>query len=62
MRKIYDVEIITFVKGRKVATIATNGNLHVSQEPSGIAIGHRTLWKAIGYLETKGFRIRTDVF
>ena len=54
-------EVLSFVKGDNLATIATNGEMHVSQEFECIK-EHATLAKAIAYLEIKGYRIDPSNF
>lgn len=55
------VEILTFSKGDNLATIATDGRRHVSEEIR-LVKEHRTLSQAISYLEAKGYQIRIDEF
>lgn len=59
--KIHPVEVLSFVKGDNLATIATNGLRHVSQEFE-LVKEHTTLTKAIVYLEAKGYTIDTSNF
>lgn len=55
------IEVITFQRGDNVATVATNGIMHVSQEFE-LLKEHSTLRSAISYLEAKGYIVRTDSF
>lgn len=59
--KLHPTEIISFQRGDNLATIATNGIMHVSQEFE-LLKEHTTLKAAISYLESKGYAIRTDRF
>lgn len=58
---IKQVEVISFRRGDNLATIATNGERHVSQEFETIR-EHSTLTSAISYLVAKGYEIDTDNF
>lgn len=60
-QKFKKVEVLKFRRGDNVATIATNGTMHVSMEYE-LMKEHGTLHQAIGYLEAKGFSISTDEF
>lgn len=53
-----EAELLVLRKGRKVATIATNGERHVSQVKSACREWPR-LVSAIAYLEAQGYRIDT---
>lgn len=55
------VEVLSFRRGDNLATIATDGERHVSQEHEH-AKDHATLSQAIAYLEAKGYSIDTDNF
>ena len=55
------VEVICFVRGDNLASIATNGVRHVTQEYE-LLKEHATLSKAISYLYTKGYGILMDGF
>lgn len=59
--ELHPVEVISFVNGDNLATIASDGVRHVTQEFS-LCKEFPTLKKAIAYLEAKGFRIVTDHF
>ena len=59
--KFKKVEVLKFRNGDNVATIATNGIMHVTKEYE-LLKEHGTLHHAIGYLEAKGFSISTDEF
>lgn len=59
--KTYPVEVISFTRGDNLATIATNGMRHVSQEFE-VVKEHPTLNRAIAYLEGKGYVIDTSNF
>ena len=59
--KFKKVEVLKFRNGDNVATIATNGIMHVTKEYE-LLKEHRTLHHAIGYLESKGFSISIDEF
>lgn len=61
MNKFRKVEVLKFRRWDNVATIATNGTMHVSMEYE-LTKEHSTLHHAIGYLEAKGFSISTDEF
>lgn len=60
MTKDKDCALLTFVRadGMK-ATIATNGERHVTQIGEKLAT-YKTLWKAIASLECRGYRILTE--
>ena len=55
------VEVLSFQRGENLATIATDGTRHVSQEFE-LVKEHSTLSKAISYLEAKGYDIDPDNF
>ena len=57
----HPVEILRFRRGDNLATIATDGVRHVSEEIQNIK-EHKTLTAAISYLEAKGYCIRIDEF
>ena len=59
--RTYPVEVLSFVHGDNLATIATNGMRHVSQEFE-VVKEHATLNRAIAYLEGKGYVIDTSNF
>lgn len=59
--KTYPAEVISFTRGDNLATIATNGMRHVSQEFECIK-EHSSLTSAIAYLEHKGYKIDTSNF
>lgn len=50
------VEVLSFIHGDNLATIATDGCRHVSQEIE-LVKEHPTLRSAISYLESKGYQI-----
>lgn len=54
-------EVLSFVRGDNLATIATSGTRHVSQEFQCVK-EHTSLTKAISYLEAKGYDILMDRF
>lgn len=54
-------EVLSFARGDNLATIATNGRRHVSQEFETVK-EHKTLEAAISYLEAKGYTIQIDNF
>lgn len=54
-------EVLSFKRGDNLATIATNGRRHVSQEFETVK-EHKTLQAAISYLEAKGYEIQIDNF
>lgn len=54
-------EVLSFKRGDNLATIATNGTRHVSQEFE-LVKEHSTLSRAIGYLEAKGYNLLPDMF
>lgn len=54
-------EVLSFKRGDNLATIATNGRRHVSQEFE-LVQEHKTLEAAISYLEAKGYNIVIDNF
>ena len=56
-----EVEVLTFEKNGQVATIATNGQRHVSQA-GAVAMEHASLTIAIAYLAKHGYNIVTDCF
>lgn len=55
------VEVLSFRRGDNLATIATDGERHVSQELE-FSKEHASLSQAIAYLEAKGYDIDTDNF
>lgn len=57
----HEVEVLSFRNGDNLATIATDGTRHVSQEFE-LSKEHATLSKAISYLEAKGYGILIDGF
>lgn len=59
--KTYPVEVISFIRGDNLATIATSGVMHVSQEFECVK-EHSSLKSAISYLESKGYKIDTSNF
>lgn len=59
--KTYPVEVLSFTRGDNLATIATNGMMHVSQEFECVK-EHSSLKSAISYLEVKGYQIDTSNF
>lgn len=59
--KTYPVEVLSFTRGDNLATIATNGMRHVSQEFECVK-EHSSLKSAIAYLESKGYKIDTSNF
>lgn len=54
-------EVLSFRREDNLATIATNGARHVSQEFE-LVKEHSTLARAIGYLEAKGYNLLIDQF
>jgi hypothetical protein len=54
-------EVISFQRGDNLATVATNGLRHVTQEFE-LVREHRTLRMAISYLEAKGYRVQPGNF
>lgn len=54
-------EVLSFARGDNLATIATNGRRHVSQEFE-LVQEHNSLRAAISYLEAKGYNIVIDNF
>lgn len=61
VQNTHPAEVLSFVRGDNLATIATDGNRHVSQEIELIK-EHATLTKAIGYLAAKGYVIDPSNF
>lgn len=57
----HPVEVLSFRRGDNLATIATDGERHVSQE-IGMTVEHGSLNMAIAYLECKGYTIDPDNF
>lgn len=55
------VEVLSFIHGDNLATIATDGRRHVSQEIE-LVKEHPTLKSAISYLESKGYQIDPSNF
>ena len=55
------VEVLSFRRGDNLATIATNGQRHVSQEFE-LCKEFTSLARAISYLESKGYTIDVDNF
>ena len=60
-QKDIPAEVLLFTKGDNLATIATIGTRHVSQEFE-LVKEHISLSRAIGYLEAKGYNLITDQF
>lgn len=58
---LHQVEVLSFVRGYNLATIATDGVRHVSQEIE-LAKDHSTLGRAIAYLCAKGYVIDPENF
>lgn len=54
-------EVLSFKRGDNLATIATNGSMHVTQEFE-LVKEHPTLTRAIAYLMAKGYSIDTSNF
>lgn len=61
MSESHLTEVLSFSRGDNLATIATNGARHVSQEFE-LCKEHKSLAAAISYLEAKGYSINTDNF
>ncbi len=61
MEKTHPVEVLSFRRGDNLATVATDGVRHVSQELE-LVKEHASLSQAIAYLEAKGYDIDTDNF
>lgn len=57
----YPTEVLSFVRGDNLATIATSGTRHVSQEFQCVK-EHTSLARAISYLEAKGYVIDPSNF
>ena len=55
------VEVLSFRRGDNLATIATDGVRHVTQEFE-LCMEHGRLATAIAYLEGKGYEILIDEF
>lgn len=55
------VEVLSFRRGDNLATIATDGVRHVTQEFE-LLMEHGRLATAIAYLEGKGYVIQIDEF
>lgn len=55
------VEVLSFRRGDNLATIATDGVRHVTQEFE-LLMEHGRLASAIAYLEGKGYEILIDEF
>lgn len=55
------VEVLSFRRGDNLATIATDGQRHVTQEFE-LCKEHNRLATAIAYLESKGYEILIDEF
>ena len=60
-QKEHLVEVLSFRRGDNLATIATDGVRHVTQEFELIR-EHGRLASAIAYLEGKGYEILIDEF
>lgn len=60
-KNAHPVEVLSFVNGDNLATVATDGCRHVSQEIE-LCREHDSLYKAIAYLEGKGYTIDTSNF
>lgn len=57
----HPTEVLSFRKGDNLATIATDGLRHVSQEHE-LVREHAKLSQAISYLVAKGYSIDTENF
>lgn len=57
----YQVEVLTFRRGDLVATIATNGERHVTQVGE-VCVEHGTLRNGIAYLCSRGYVLSADDF
>lgn len=57
----HPVEVLSFRRGLQIATIATDGRMHVSQEADK-CVEHKTLMKGIAYLCAKGYTIDPSSF
>lgn len=55
------VEVLSFQRGDNLATIATDGVRHVTQEFE-LCKEHGRLATAIAYLEAKGYQLLIDEF
>lgn len=55
------VEVLSFVNGDNLATIVTDGDRHKSFEIE-CSRDHDSLAHAIGYLESKGYKLLIDKF
>jgi len=62
MSKLYEVEVLSFRRGDDIATIASNGVRHITQEVATVVLEHETLKNAIAYLEAHGYSIDTSNF
>lgn len=60
-KEIHPVEVLSFRRGDNLATIATDGARHVSQEFEQVR-EHSTLVQAISYLAAKGYELDIDNF
>ena len=60
-RQFHPTEVVSFQRGDNLATIATDGVRHVTQEIE-LVKEHSTLARAISYLEAKGYNISIDNF
>lgn len=54
-------EVLTFQKGRQVATVVTDG-LHFATYMENGRQWHRSMSGAVAHLESKGFKIIVDVW
>lgn len=57
----HPVEVLFFRRGDELATIATDGKRHVTQEQE-IVKEHEKLSKAISYLAARGYSIDAENF
>lgn len=57
----HPVEVMSFTRGDNLATIATDGIRHVSQEIE-LVKEHPSLHKAVAYLEAKGYSVDPSNF
>lgn len=58
---IHPTEVLSFRRGDNLATVATDGRRHVTQEFEH-CVEHGSLNMAISYLECKGYEIDTSNF
>lgn len=56
-----EIEVLTFRRHGQIATVVTDGSAHRTYEPTACK-SHRSMTRAISYLEANGYEIEMDTF